>query len=173
MESNFGRTLIYNHLLTKLSFAIHLEGDDIPSLRVRSLHLNGLAGQVTLALQTGALSYGDATVPVPIYSAAADAEGLPFTDGVLQLPGYALVQPQSDFTLDMVIAVDDDRSHDLEYHDLAISFEGGEGEGGIAYTVKVELPTPTFPDPVPVRVTATIVAWEAGDSGSGDIPGWE
>ena len=29
-------TLIYNHLLTKLSFAIHLEGDDIPSLRVRS-----------------------------------------------------------------------------------------------------------------------------------------
>ena len=140
-------TLIYNHLLTKLSFAIHLEGDDIPSLRVRSLQLNGLAGQVTLALQTGALSYGDATVPVPIYSAAADAEGLPFTGGVLQLPGYALVQPQSDFTLDMVIAVDDDRSHDLEYHDLAISFEGGEGEGGIAYTVKVELPTPTFPDP--------------------------
>lgn len=166
-------TLIYNHLLTKLSFAIHLEGDDIPSLRVRSLQLNGLAGQVTLALQTGALSYGDATVPVPIYSAAADAEGLPFTDGVLQLPGYALVQPQSDFTLDMVIAVDDDRSHDLEYHDLAISFEGGEGEGGIAYTVKVELPTPTFPDPVSVRVTATIVPWEAGDSGSGDIPGWE
>ena len=166
-------TLVYNHLLTKLSFAIHLEGDDIPSLRVRALQLNGLAGQVTLALQTGALSYGDATVPVPIYSATVDAEGLPFTDGVLQLPGYALVQPQSDFTLDMVIAVDDDRSHDLEYHDLAISFEGGGGEGGIAYTVKVELPTPTFPDPVPVRVTATIVPWEAGDSGSGDIPGWE
>lgn len=166
-------TLVYNHLLTKLSFAIHLEGDDIPSLRVRALQLNGLAGQVTLALQTGALFYGDATVPVSIYSATVDAEGLPFTDGVLQLPGYALVQPQSDFTLDMVIAVDDDRSHDLEYHDLAISFEGGGGEGGIAYTVKVELPTPTFPDPVPVRVTATIVPWEAGDSGSGDVPGWE
>lgn len=166
-------TLVYDHLLMKLNFAIHLEGSDVSSHRIRSLQLNGLAGQVMLALHTGALSYGATTVPVVVYAASADSDGLPFTDGVLQLPGYALVQPQSDFTLDMVIAIDDDRSHDLVYHDLAISFEGGGSEGGIAYTVKVELPTPTFPDPVPVRVTATIVPWEAGDTGSGDIPGWE
>ncbi|EKU89914.1 fimbrillin family protein [Bacteroides oleiciplenus] len=167
------KQLIYGHLLTKLSFIIHLEGDDVPSLRVRSLQLNGLAGQVTLTLTTGSLSYGESTVPVTIHSTPDDSEGLPFVEGVLQLPGYVLVQPQAEFTLDMVLSVDDDRSHDLAYHDLAVSFEGGGGEGGAAYTVKVELPSPTQADPLPVKVTTTVVSWQAGDSGSGHIPGWD
>ena len=58
-------------------------------------------------------------------------------NATLQLPGYVLVQPESEFLLDMVLSIDDDRSHDLTYHDLAVSFEGGGSEGGIAYTVQV------------------------------------
>lgn len=168
-----GKDLMYSHLLTKLSFTIHVEGDNLSSVRVRSLQLNGLASQVTLTLSTGVLACSESTDFVIVYAATDDSEGLPFVDGVLNLPGYALVQPRSEFTLDMVLAIDDDRSHDIVYHDLAISFEGGGGEGGTAYTVKVELPAPTFSDPVPVRVTAVIVPWETGNSGSGDIPGWE
>lgn len=167
------KQLTYGHLLTKLNFTIHLKGDDIPSLRVRSLQLNGLAGLVTLRLTTGSLSYGESTVPVNIHSTPDDSEGIPFVDGVLQLPGYVLVQPQAEFTLDMVLSIDDDRSHDLSYHDLAVSFEGGGGEGGAAYTVKVELPSPTLGEPLPVKVTTTVVSWQAGDSGSGHIPGWD
>ena len=167
------RKLTYSHLLTKLNFIIRLEGNDVSSLRVRFLQLNGLADRVVLTLHTGRLSYDEAAAAIVVYSASADSEGLPFTEGMLQLPGYALVQPKSDFTLDMVISIDDDRSHDFIYNDLPVSFEGGTGEGGVAYTVKVELPAPTFPDPLPVKVTATIVPWETGDSGSGNIPGWE
>lgn len=171
--SGSGKTLMYNHLLTKLDFTIHLEGDAvIPSLRVRSLQLNGLASRVVLTLSSGTLTYGE-TIPVLLYSTADGSDGLPFTDGVLQLPGYVLVQPKAEFTLDMVIAIDNDRSHDLTYHDLAISFEGGGSEGGTAYTVNVTLPTPTMPDPLPVKVTTTVVSWQKGDSGSGNIPGWE
>ena len=166
--------LMYNHLLVKLDFSIHLEGDvSISSLRMRSLQLKGLVSRVTLALSSGKLSYGAETVPVTIYSTPGDSEGIPFVNATLQLPGYVLVQPKSEFLLDMVLSIDDDRSHDLTYHDLVVSFEGGGSEGGIAYTVQVTLPTPILPDPVSVKVTATVVPWKTGSSGSGDIPGWD
>lgn len=165
--------LMHSHLLTKLNFSIHIEGDLISSLCVRSLHLNGLARQVTLNLQTGTLAGDDETIPVTVYSAAEGDRGLPIMNGSLSLPGYVLVQPDSEFTLDMVLSVDDDPAHDLVYHNLAITFEGGSGVGGIAYTVKVEIPSPELPDPVPVQVTASVVSWQEGDSGSGDIPGWD
>lgn len=172
--SGGGKTLMYNHLLVKLDFSIHLEGDvTISSLRMRSLQLKGLVSRVTLALNSGKLSYGAETVPVTIYSTPEDSEGIPFVNATLQLPGYVLVQPKSEFLLDMVLSIDDDRSHDLTYHDLAVSFEGGGSEGGIAYTVQVTLPTPILPDPVPVKVTTTVVPWKTGSSGSGDIPGWD
>lgn len=172
--SGSSHVLMYNHLLTKLNFTIHLEGDEEMSfLRLRSLRLHGLAEQVQLNLSTGVLTYGDAAVPVVVYTASEDSEGIPFVSGELRLPDYVLVQPGSGFTLDMVLSIDDDRSHDLVYQDLAIDFEGGSGEGGIAYTVKVSLPTPTLPDPVPVKVTASVTSWQEGDSGSGDIPGWD
>ena len=80
---------------------------------------------------------------------------------------------ESEFLLDMVLSIDDDRSHDLTYHDLAVSFEGGGSEGGIAYTVQVTLPTPILPGPVPVKVTTTVVPFENGKFRSGDIPGWD
>lgn len=110
---------------------------------MRSLQLKGLVSRVTLALSNGKLSYGAETVPVTIYSTPEDSEGIPFVNATLQLPGYVLVQPESEFLLDMVLSIDDDRSHDLTYHDLAVSFEGGGSEGGIAYTVQVTLPTPS------------------------------
>lgn len=164
-----GNVLMHSHLLTKLNFTIHIEGDHAPSLCVRSLQLNGLARQVTLNLQTGALTCGGETIPVNVYSATGDDRGLPIEGGVLALPGYVLVQPGSNFTLDIVLSVDDNPAHDLVYHNLAISFEGGSGESGIAYTVKVEIPSPGLPDPVPVQVTASVVSWQEGESGSGDI----
>ncbi|WP_244436547.1 fimbrillin family protein [Bacteroides timonensis] len=165
--------LMYSHLLVKLNFMIQMEDGNTSSLRVRALTLNGLASRVTLALSTGALSYGSSTTSVVIYSAPDGSEGLPFVDDMLQFPGYVLVQPRADFTLDMVLSIDNDRSHDLVYEALPIIFEGGTGEGGTAYTVHVKSPVPTFPDPLPVRVIASVVPWHVGDSGSGNIPGWE
>jgi hypothetical protein len=82
-----------------------------------------------------------------------------------------LVQPDPNFAgnvLSMMISFSC-----LTYHDLAVSFEGGGSEGGIAYTVQVTLPTPILPDPVPVKVTTTVVPWKPGSSGSGDFPGWD
>ncbi|MCS2568026.1 hypothetical protein NXX16_15370 [Bacteroides fragilis] len=69
----------------------------------------------------------------------------------------------------MVLSVDDDRTHDREYRALPVRFEGGEGEGGTAYTVRVELPDPVIPDPVEIVAVATVGRWQEGDSGSGEL----
>ncbi|MCD8182322.1 MAG: hypothetical protein LUE99_03690 [Bacteroides sp.] len=43
------------------------------------------------------------------------------------------------------------------------------GEGGIAYTVSVNIPAPSSPDPKEVKATATVSSWEDGSSGSGEL----
>ncbi|MCS2657370.1 hypothetical protein NXW72_08250 [Bacteroides fragilis] len=94
---------------------------------MRSLHLNGLTDEVTLSLAEESLLPGERTVSVPVYEAGEEAEGLPFDGNKLTLPGYVLVQPSATLTIDLVLSVDDDRTHDREYRALPVRFEGGEG----------------------------------------------
>ena len=95
LSSLFGpaeeQSLMYRHLLTRLSFALTIEAEDTEGLRVRELHLNGLAGEVSLSLATELLTAADETVSVPIYTVEEGGDGLGFTDGKLSLPGYVLV----------------------------------------------------------------------------------
>ena len=79
------------------------------------------------------------------------------------------MKPSATLTIDLVLSVDDDRTHDREYRALPVRFEGGEGEGGTAYTVRVELPDPVIPDPVEIVAVATVGRWQEGDSGSGEL----
>ena len=121
---------MYSHLLTRLSFALTIEAENTEGFRIRELHLNGLAGEVSLSLATELLTAADETVSVPIYTVEEGGDGLGFTDGKLSLPGYVLVQPSATFTLDLTLAVDDDRTHDRVYRELPIRFEGGGGRRG-------------------------------------------
>ena len=112
LSSPFGpaeeQSLMYRHLLTRLSFALTIEAENTEGFRIRELHLNGLAGEVSLSLATELLTAADETVSVPIYTVEEGGDGLGFTDGKLSLPGYVLVQPSATFTLDLTLAVDDD-----------------------------------------------------------------
>lgn len=164
------QTLMYRHLMTQLNFTLTLEAENPETFRIRSLHLNGLANEVTLTLATESLTAAGQTASVEIFAVGEEEDGLPFVEGKISLPGYVLVQPSATFTLDLTLAVDDDRTHDLVYPGLPIRFEGGEtGQGGISYTVKVELPTPTSPGPVKINATATVGEWQEGKPGSGDL----
>lgn len=53
----------------------------------------------------------------------------------------------------------------------SVSKEAGAGEGGISYTVKVELPSPSAPDPAEISAVATVGEWQAGKPGSGELDG--
>ena len=163
------KILTHRHLLTKLSFRLKLNVSNPDLYSVRSLQLNGLTQQVTLSLLTGELNCGELKIPVMIYDGATDGSSFPFKEGVAELPGYVLVQPGAEFTLNLRLAVDDKPANDLIYTELPIHFDGGTGEGGIAYTVSVDIPDPVSPDPVEVSVTATVTSWKDGDSGSGEI----
>lgn len=163
------RRLTHRHLLTKLSFHLKLDAADTNKYNIRALHLNGLTRQVTLSLLTEELSSDATTLSVTVYDATEGGSGFPFEDGAADLPGYVLVQPEAEFTIDLHLAVDDNPAHDLVYKELPVHFEGGSGEGGVAYTVKVDIPDPVSPKPVEVSVTATVTSWRDGNGGSGEI----
>lgn len=164
------KTLLHRHLLTKLSFRLKLDVSVPGQYSVRALHLKGLAQEVILSLSTEKLSCGEAAIPVIVYDVTADATGgIPFENGVAELPGYVLVQPEADFTIQLQLGVDDKPENDYVYEDLPIRFEGGAGEAGVAYEVAVDIPNPNIPDPKEITATATVSTWEQGSSGSGEI----
>lgn len=163
------RRLTHRHLLTKLSFHLKLDAAETDQYSIRALHLNGLTRQVTLSLLTEELSSDASTLSVTVYDATGDDSGFPFENGAADLPGYVLVQPKAEFTIDLHLAVDNEPAHDLVYTELPVHFEGGSGEGGVAYTVKVDIPDPVSPDPVEISVTATVTSWKDGNGGSGEI----
>lgn len=167
--SDADKVLTHRHLLTKLGFRLKLDADNPEQYRIRSLHLDGLAQEVTLSLLTEELHCSDNTSAVKVYMAAAEDSGLPFEEGVAELPSFVLVQPGAEFTIDLRLAVDDNPENDLNYTDLPISFEGGSGGGGIAYTVSVDIPDPDSLDPVEAKATATVSSWGEGSGGSGDL----
>lgn len=82
---------------------------------------------------------------VPVYEAGEEAEGLPFDGNKLTLPGYVLVQPSATLTIDLVLSVDDDRTHDREYRALPVRFEGGRGKAERLIPSGWNFPIPSFP----------------------------
>lgn len=136
--------LIYSHLLSQLNFTLHLEGAS-SNCKVRSVHLNGMASAAIVSLSSGSVVPVGSSAPVVVYTDSGTG-GFPVVDGKVTLPGYVLVQPQATFTIDLVLAVDGDPSHDLNFTDLPINFEGGSSQGGNAYEVKIELKVPDVPD---------------------------
>lgn len=170
-EESEEKTLVHRHLLTKLSFRLKLNVPDADKYSIRSLSLNGLSQKVTLSLLTEELSCSEATVSVTMFTATGHTACFPFENGVASLPGHVLVQPDAEFTIDLRLAVDDNPEHDFVYTDLPIRFEGGTGEGGAAYTVSVDIPDPTVSDPQAITVTATVIPWDSGSGGSGEIDG--
>ena len=147
--------LTYRHLLSQLTFKLQLKGTK-PGYRIRSLHLNGLAASATITLGDETLVPEGEAAPVNIYDDGGTG-GIDIKDGVVTLPGYVLVQPKAELTIDFVMAVDNNPAHDKVFKNIPIRFTGGS-EGGSAYIIEVTVDVsdpdkPTDPDtpvdPVP------------------------
>lgn len=174
--------LVHKHLLTQLSFKL-LIANAPDSYRVRGVTLNGLATSAKISLSEGkVIPVGDPT-SVGIYVDPGTG-GIPLVNGVADVPGFILVQPEATFTIDLILAVDDNPSNDLVFKDIPVKFEGGGGESGNAYRVEISLELPDDPDvpdddtedeiPGPmdkykVAIKATVIPWNTGNNGSADL----
>ncbi len=167
------RTLLHRHLLTKLVFHLKLDVEDADKFSIRSMALNGLSQEVQLSLLTEELTCGEAVVSVTVYDSGEEGACLPFEDGGVRLPGHVLVQPGAEFSIELRLAVDDDPAHDFVYTHLPVHFEGGAGEGGVAYTVLVDIPDPATAEPQAIVAMAKVCSWENGTGGNGEIDGGE
>lgn len=128
--------LTYRHLLSQLTFKLQLNGTK-PGYRIRSLQLNGLAASATVSLSDETLVPEGNAGAVNIYDDGG-AGGIDIKDGVVTLPGYVLVQPKAELTVDFVMAIDNNPAHDKIFKNIPIRFTGGS-EGGSAYIIEVTI----------------------------------
>lgn len=135
--------LVYGHLLTQLKFKIKLNGAS-DSYKLRSLKLDGLAAQAQVDLFAGTVHPAGKADPLIIYIDPGTG-GFPIVDGVLSLPGYVLVQPNAELTMDLILNIDNNPAHDLAFTDIPVRFTEGS-EGGSAYEIEIELKMPDTPD---------------------------
>lgn len=185
LASRFDATLtplVHKHLLTQLSFKL-LIANAPDNCRVRGVSLNGLAASAKISLSEGkVIPVGD-PMSVGIYVDPGTG-GIPLVSGIADMPGFILVQPEATFTIDLILAVDDNASNDLVFTNIPVTFEGGGGEPGNAYRVEISLELPDDPDvpdddtdddiPGPmdkykVAIKATIIPWNMGNNGSADL----
>lgn len=181
-----GKSLTHRHLLSQLNFTLQLKGAS-DAYRLRSVQLKGLASKAVISLATGEVQPVGEAGPVIIYTDPGTG-GFPIVDGKVTLPGYVLVQPDAELTLDLTLAVDDNPANDRFIKDVPVRFDGGGSEGGNAYNVEISLdlsgddpsvdpeepdvtpPTPpTPPDPMAhllISVKATVIPWKTGEGGS-------
>lgn len=160
--------LTYRHLLSQLTFKLQLNGTK-PGYRIRSLQLNGLAASATISLGDETLVPEGNAGAVNIYDDGG-AGGIDIKDGVVTLPGYVLVQPKAELTIDFVIAIDNNPAHDKVFTKIPIRFTGSS-EGGSAYIIEVTVDVsdpdePTDPD-TPVDPTPPV---DPDDPTDPDIP---
>lgn len=173
--------LLHKHLLTQLSFKL-LIANAPDSYRIRGVTLNGLATSAKVSLSEGkVIPAGDPT-SVAIYIDPGTG-GIPLAGGVADVPGFILVQPEASFTIDLILAADNNPANDMEFKNVPVTFEGGGGESGNAYRVEISLDLPDEPDipvepddPAPdpmdkykVAVKATVIPWNTGNNGSADL----
>lgn len=174
--------LIHKHLLTQLSFKLVIANAP-DNYRVRAVALNGLATSAKVSLSEGkVIPTGDPT-SLAIYTASGTG-GIPLAGGTADIPGFILVQPEATFTIDLILAVDDNPANDLVLNNVPVTIDGGGGESGNAYQIEVSLDlpdnplepddpyVPDEPDPMEaykVRIKATVIPWKQGNSGSADL----
>ena len=103
-----------------------------------------MAAQAQVDLFAGTVHPVGKAAPLIIYTDPGTG-GFPIVDGVLSLPGYVLVQPNAELTMDLILNIDNNPSHDLAFTDIPVRFTEGS-EGGNAYTVEIELKIPDTPD---------------------------
>lgn len=136
--------LTHRHLLSQLNFKIKLNGASDKYL-IRSVKLNGLAQQARVDLFAETVEPIGQAGPVVIYTDPGTG-GFPIVGGVVSLPGYVLVQPNAELTLDLVINIDGNPAHDKIFTNVPVNFTGGGTEGGNAYEVEISLEVPGEPD---------------------------
>lgn len=158
-----GELLEYRHLLMQLNFNLRLEGD-ATSFSVRQMTLEGLTSNVTLDLATGKLTDDGTVSHIDVFKAPGGDQGLPAVNGEVEVPGYVLVQPGAELTLDLALALDNNPSHDRIYKDIPVLFSDEGGASGIAYSISLKVNTL-----LDVVATATVVPWQSGEEGSGSI----
>ena len=141
--------LTYRHLLAQLNFKLTLKGVT-DQYRIRSVKLNGMAERARVSLISGTVEPIGQSAPIVIY-ADPGTGGFPITDGSVMLPGYVLVQPEAELTLDLVLNVDGNPANDKVFKNLPVNFTEGGTEGGSAYEVEIsfEVPDDPAPDPTP------------------------
>lgn len=182
--------LTYHHLLAQLNFKLTLKGVT-DQYHIRSVKLNGLAARARVSLISGTVEPVGQSAPIVIYTDPGTG-GFPIVDGSVMLPGYVLVQPEAELSLDLVLNVDGNPANDKIFNNLPVKFTEGGSEGGSAYEVEISLEVPDNPDdpdvpvppvpddpdnpdvpgpdpspetPIQVTVTAKITTWGDGDSG--------
>lgn len=180
------KSLMHRHLLSQLNFTLQLKGAS-DEYRLRSVQLKGMASKAIISLATGEVRPVGQAGPILIYTDPGTG-GFPIVDGKVTLPGYVLVQPNAELTLDLILAVDDNPANDRLFTDIPVRFDDGGSQGGKAYNVEISLdlsgddpsvdpeepdvvpPTPpTPPDPMGsllISVKATVVPWKTGEGGS-------
>lgn len=185
--------LTYRHLLSQLNFTLKLKGAS-DNYRIRSVHIDGLASTAVVNLSSEEVEPLGKAGPVAVYTDPGTG-GFPITDGKVTLPGYILVQPNAELTLDLVLNIDGNPANDLVFKNLPVNFTGGGTEGGSAYEVEIslEIPEPDpgpdpgpdpdpdpDPDPEPepdltpangiqVSISVRITNWSTGDQGEINI----
>lgn len=152
-----GAPLSYKHLLTLLGFSLEIK--NMPSFyKVRLVNMNGYISNVEVSPGKGGIVKASDPLPVKVYEAPAGG-GIPVENGKVDLPGYLLVVPSANLTVDLHLAVNNDPDNDRVFKNVPLQLSGGEG--GSAFEVVINLgydplpPTPT-PDPVPDGVTLGI-----------------
>ena len=139
--------LTYQHLLAQLNFKLTLKGVT-DQYRIRSVKLNGMAERARVSLASGIVEPIGQSAPVVIYTDPGTG-GFPITDGSVMLPGYVLVQPEAELTLDLVLNVDGNPANDKVFKNLPVNFTEGGTEGGSAYEVEISFEVPDDPEPTP------------------------
>lgn len=159
--------LEYNHLLAQFNFSIEIL-DKTKEYSLREISLIGISNSAVLSLANGTTAFGPSTVTKQLYSAGLGS-GLPIINGHLSLNNSLYVQPNAVLKTNIVLSVDDDRTHDITLNNIDVAITGGS-TGGTAYEIKLTFQNPSVPpiEGVGVNVSAKVAKWREGASGEAE-----
>jgi hypothetical protein len=150
--------IAFRHLLAQINVSLEAGEEFQGSYRLKYLSLNGSASHASLDVLHGTMDYGTDPLSIAVYTAPGFT-GLPIVAGSELSLGYILVQPGAEMTMDLILAKDDDASHDIVFRNLAVTIQSG---AGLSYKLSIKLPdeiepgepdepdnpdTPDVPDP--------------------------
>ncbi len=128
--------ITFRHLLAQINVSLEAGEEFQGSYRLKYLSLNGSASHASLDVLQGTMDYGTDPLSIAVYTAPGFT-GLPIVAGSELSLGYILVQPGAEMTMDLILAKDDDASHDIVFRDLAVTVQSG---AGLSYKLSIKLP---------------------------------